>query len=48
MNKRREAPRLSGVQGPPFVQAAMIRDVFHPTAIANELLFSHMSSIDSY
>ena len=36
--------RLSGVQGPPTAQAAMIRDVFDPTAIRDELLFCHRVS----
>ncbi|TEA23207.1 hypothetical protein DBR06_SOUSAS5510013, partial [Sousa chinensis] len=35
------APRLSRVQGPPFVQGATIRDVLDPTAIWNEPFFCH-------
>ena len=41
MSKEGAAPRLSRVQGPPCVQRATIRDVFDPTAILDEPLFSH-------
>ena len=39
MIKEETAPWLLRVQGLPFVQGAMISDVFDPTAIHGELLF---------
>lgn len=33
--------KFSSVQSLPFVQGAMIRDIFDPTVIWDELFFSH-------